>query len=59
PIPDNSGMNYQQRNRALSEWFRERCERTAITPKPPLGANLILGLTRYFIFDFCSFATLP
>jgi hypothetical protein len=24
-----SGMNYQQRNRALSECIRERCERTA------------------------------
>jgi hypothetical protein len=25
---DNSGMNYQQRNRALSEGIRERCQRT-------------------------------
>jgi hypothetical protein len=25
---NNSGMNYQQRNRALSECIRERCVRT-------------------------------
>jgi hypothetical protein len=28
PIFDNSGMNYQQRNRALFECIREPCERT-------------------------------
>ncbi len=28
PTFDNGGMNYQQRNRALFEGIRERCERT-------------------------------
>jgi hypothetical protein len=28
----SSGMNYQQRNRALSECIRERCVRTGCNP---------------------------
>ncbi len=28
----DSGMNYQQRNRALSECIRERCDRTDYNP---------------------------
>jgi hypothetical protein len=35
PTFDNSGMNYQQRNRALSECIRERCERTGYNPIVP------------------------
>jgi hypothetical protein len=38
PTYDNSGMNYQQRNRALFEGIRERCERT--------GSNRNMAYTR-------------
>ena len=46
-------MNYQQRNRALFEWFRERCERTAKTKEPQMGAKLIFGEHLPFA-QFCS-----
>jgi hypothetical protein len=35
----NSEMNYQQRNRALFECIRERCERTGNNLKPAYRRN--------------------
>ncbi len=37
---DNSGMNYKQRNRALSECIRERCERIGCNPNVSLEHNV-------------------
>jgi hypothetical protein len=56
---NESGMNYQQRNRALFECIRERCGKTGCNPyvdcvhAADITANLMFNVYRCFI------ATLP
>ena len=51
-------MNYQQRNRALSECIRVRCERTVYNLYAGNESDINYSPNPSFILDFCSFETL-
>jgi hypothetical protein len=60
PTFGNSGMNYQQRNRALFECIRERCARTVCNPNVSLGhdADFTLNLLFYVKLLFFRYGPL-
>ncbi len=51
-------MNYQQRQRALSECIRERCERTTHSLEVVHMLNVDFVIEPFFKYDSCSFVTL-
>jgi len=52
-------MNYQQRNRAVSECIRQRCAKTARNPEAYRCHAVDFADDPLFIFDRCYCVTLP